>query len=267
MFRKCVLMTLALMLLAAAPVAAEFELRTWSTPVAAPANGEPVSESTSFTLRARVGGPFAGYAESTSFSLWGCSAYTPVECILFATLAGDGDVVVRWSVASLHEIAGFNVYRSLHEAGPYELLNDEPLAPESPGEYYDDSAWPATDYWYALRVVLTNGTEEAVLGGPAMVRTGGSFVTRMRSVAPNPFTEQAVIQYEIASVDHAANITIYDVSGRVVRTLDVTPPQPGRYEVAWNGRNDRGQRVASGVYYCAFEAGEERETRSIVLLR
>jgi len=163
--RMCALIVLALLLFAVLPAAAELELRTWSIPVAAPANGSPVSESTSFTMRARVGGPFAGYAESGSFSLWGCSAYTPVECVLFATLAGDGDVVVRWQVATLTNIAGFNLYRSLHEAGPYELLNEELLPAESPGEYEDDTAWPATEYWYDLRVVLTSGTEEPVLGG------------------------------------------------------------------------------------------------------
>lgn len=269
MTRKCVLMVLALLLCAAAPAMGDpsFQLLTWSTPAAAPANGEPLAGSSSFTMRSRVGGPFAGYAESGSFSLWGCSAYTPVACVFFATLAADGDVVIRWSVESMTDIGGFNVYRSFVEAGPYELLNDQPLPAESPGVYEDETAWPATEYWYELRVVLVDGSEEPVLASHASVTTGGSFVTRMRSVAPNPFTDQAVIQYEIASLEGGASFTIYDVSGRVVRAYDITPEQPGRYELAWNGRNDHGQRVASGVYYCAFEAGGKRDTRSIVLLR
>lgn len=269
MTRKCILLVLVVLLCAAVPAMGDpsFEILTWTTPVAAPANGEPLSSSSSFTMRSRVGGPFAGYAESGSFSLWGCSAYTPVECVFFATLAVDGDVVMRWTVESMTGISGFNVYRSLHQEGPYERLNEQPLAPESPGSYEDDSAWPATEFWYELRVVLADGTEEPVLSGPASVTTGGTLVTRMRSVAPNPFTEQSVIQYEIASLEGGASLVIYDISGRVVRSFDLAPERPGRYEVAWNGRNGNGQRVASGVYFCAFEAGGKRDTRSIVLLR
>ncbi|MCD4689838.1 T9SS type A sorting domain-containing protein [bacterium] len=269
MTRKCVLLALVLLLCAAAPAMGvpSFELLTWTTPGAAPAGGEPLSSSASFTMRSRVGGPFAGYAESGSFSLWGCSAYTPVECVFFASVAVDGAVIMRWSVESMSGIDGFNVYRSLAEEGPYERLNEQPLPPETPGVYEDDTAWPGTEFWYELRVVLTDGTEEPVLSGPASVVTGGSLVTRMRSVAPNPFTEQSVIQYEIASLAGGARLAIYDISGRVVRSFDVTPERPGRYEVVWNGRNEGGQRVASGVYFCAFEAGGKRDTRSIVLLR
>ena len=70
-----------------------------------------------------------------------------------------------------------------------------------------------------------------------------------------------------ASASRGARLTIYDISGRVVKTFDEGVAMPGRYKVTWNGTNDRGQRVASGVYFCAFEAAGERQTSRVVYLR
>jgi hypothetical protein len=264
--RMSVLTALALVLCAAGLAAAQsFELLTWTTPGAAPSDGEPLSGSASFSMRSRLGGPFVGHAESASFALWGCGAYTPVEGSFFASVDGHGAVVVRWSLESTAGVDGFNVYRSLSEGGPYERLNETLLSPSTPF-YEDHTVWPGTEFWYDLRVVQGD-VEESLNPGPMSVRTGGTLVTALRPAVPNPFTEQTRIQHDIASVVGGARLVIYDVAGRVVRTFDDRRDRPGRYEVTWDGRNDQGVRVASGVYFCSLEAGGERDTRPIVLLR
>ncbi len=268
MTRKCVLLTLAVLLCAAGPVLGQsFELLTWTTPAAAPADGEPVSGSTSFSMRSRLGGPFVGHAESASFALWGCSAYTPVEGSFFAFLIDDAAVVLRWTVESTSGIDGFNIYRALSREGPYERLNEWVLPLDTPGSYTDESVWPGTEFWYELRVLMSDGSEEPLSSGPTTIRTGGTLVTRLRATSPNPFTAETVIHHDIASVVGGARLVVYDVAGRVVKTFDVTPSNPGRYEIVWNGTNDNGQRVASGVYFCSLEAGGKRDTRPVVLLR
>jgi hypothetical protein len=267
---KCVLLTLAALLCAATcAVGQSFEMLTWTTPGAAPADGEPLAGSASFAMRSRLGGPFVGQADSPSFILWGCGAYTPVEGSFFATLASENGtaVVLRWVVDSTSGVEGFNVYRALSEEGPFDRLNDEPLPFETPGSYTDETVWPGTTFWYDLRAVMPDGSEEELNGGPAMVKTGGELVTGLRAASPNPFTSQTVLHHDIASVVGDARLVVYDVSGRVVRTFDVTPRHPGRYEVIWDGTNDNGQRVASGVYFCSLEAGGARNTRPVVLLR
>jgi hypothetical protein len=57
------------------------------------------------------------------------------------------------------------------------------------------------------------------------------------------------------------------VDGRRVRTLLDRVYEPGRYTLAWDGRDDGGRTVSPGVYYVRFVAGPKRFTHSVVLLR
>lgn len=83
---------------------------------------------------------------------------------------------------------------------------------------------------------------------------------------PNPFNACATIQYTIEK-GGIAEVTVYDVSGRVVRTLVNSFVPAGIHEVIWDGRNDSGVRVASGLYLCRLRAGGIVETRKLILLR
>jgi hypothetical protein len=217
-------------------------------------------------LRARAGGPFAGYAESPSFSLWGCSAFTPVEGAFFAVADGNDCVTLRWTVDSLGGILGFHVYRALDENGPFERINDAPLPPASPGTYEDREVWPGTTFWYELRADKAAGPEETVNREPVSVRTTGELRNCILAVSPNPFSEQTTLHYDVASPE-GARLVIYDVSGRVVRSLKDRYDRPGRYTDRWDGRNDAGLSVASGVYFCSLETEPAGDRRSVVRLR
>ena len=60
---------------------------------------------------------------------------------------------------------------------------------------------------------------------------------------------------------------MYDLTGRVVRTLADGVLRRGRYSVSWNGTDDRGRELARGVYFCRFSAGDFRATEKLVLQR
>ena len=60
---------------------------------------------------------------------------------------------------------------------------------------------------------------------------------------------------------------IYDVSGALVKVLENRDRQPGPYAVRWNGENDRGEQVASGVYFYRLTAGKTTLTKKMVLLK
>ncbi len=267
------LAVLAVFLVALAPVAVDdvaigegLELRTWATTCAAPA-GDPLCESPSFTLRSRLGGPFVGHAESASFALWGCGAYTPVEGAFYAEATDSECVVLRWTVETLAGIDGFHVYRSLIEDGPFERITGELLPAESPGVYEDRSVWPGTAFWYEVRAVSPDGSEETIGGAPATATTGGRFVTQLYAASPNPFRGETVIRLDLAASRQDVRLTIFDVSGRIVRTVVSEPLRAGRHELRWDGRSDTGRTVAAGVYFCRLEAGEFSENRPIVLLK
>ena len=248
------------------PESDSYELRTWAAVSGAP-DGDPLLTSTTYRLRSRLGGPFVGSAESASFALWGCSAYTPVEAIFFASLTEPLCVTLRWLVATLDGIRGFNVRRADDLEEPLEQVNDELLAPVSPAEYKDRDVLPQTEYWYELWVVDDSGAEHLASQVPIFVTTGGSYVTAFRSFSANPFRTETDVSFEIADAEGPASFTIYDVNGRLVRTLVSSRLPAGRYDIRWDGRNEAGQRLASGVYFCRFEAGGVRETASVVLLK
>lgn len=262
---KCALMALLVILVTSLPAGAEFELRTWATTAAAPADGGSHSTSASFEMVSRFGGPFVGSAESASFALWGCSV-TPVEAYLVATETEPLCVTLRWSSDALGGVLGLNVYRAVHEDGPFHRVNEEVLPAGGSGFYEDRTVWPGCPFWYELRAVLPDESED-VVGQRVMVRTGGTLTTRLYAASPNPFREVTLIQHDISTASRGARLVIYDIAGRVVRSFDAATGSPGRYTVTWDGTSDAGQRVASGVYFCALEANGARQTRRIVYLR
>ena len=62
-------------------------------------------------------------------------------------------------------------------------------------------------------------------------------------------------------------LAIYDPAGHVIRVLERTERAAGRYSATWNGKDDSGRGVASGMYFCRIKAGKFNQTRKIVYLR
>ena len=114
-------------------------------------------------------------------------------------------------------------------------------------------------------VLLLNGAEGAM---SASTRHGAShrFTNWMGQNFPNPFNPQTLIPYSIA-VAGKVELTVYDVSGRLVRQLVKENRVPGAYRVVWDGRDSKGNRVASGVYFYKLAAGRFTATRKLVLLK
>ena len=95
--------------------------------------------------------------------------------------------------------------------------------------------------------------------------------TKLLANYPNPFNPETWIPYRLAE-DAFVTLTIYDGSGRVVRTLDVGHRIASAYEsrskaVYWDGKNEFGERVASGVYFYTLMAGDYSATRRMVILK
>jgi len=63
------------------------------------------------------------------------------------------------------------------------------------------------------------------------------------------------------------SLVVYDATGRLVRTLLNENQPAGARDVTWNGQDDHGTTVASGVYFCKMTAGKFSETRRMVMLK
>lgn len=84
---------------------------------------------------------------------------------------------------------------------------------------------------------------------------------------PNPFNPETTLEY-VLPLNKKVSLRIYDMMGRVVRTLVKDELQSaGRQRVRWDGKNDKGQRVASGVYLYSLEFGNFKKTNRMTLLK
>ena len=83
---------------------------------------------------------------------------------------------------------------------------------------------------------------------------------------PNPFNPKTVIPYEIM-VSGPISIAIIDITGKHVRSLINEHKSPGTYTVKWNGKNNYGDNVATGTYFCIMTAGNLTTSQKILLLR
>jgi predicted DNA-binding protein (UPF0251 family) len=88
---------------------------------------------------------------------------------------------------------------------------------------------------------------------------------------PNPFNPETWIPYQIREPGEVA-IRIYDVQGRLVRTLDLGQRDAGFYlgrtkAAYWNGQNSAGEKVASGTYFYQIKAGDFSATRRMLIVK
>ncbi len=85
---------------------------------------------------------------------------------------------------------------------------------------------------------------------------------------PNPFNPETTIEFSMPEgFSEAVELSIFNVMGQRVRTLVKGNLAAGRYAKVWNGSNDAGTRVASGVYFYRFTAGSFTQTRKLLLIK
>ncbi len=83
---------------------------------------------------------------------------------------------------------------------------------------------------------------------------------------PNPFNPTTTIRFQIPQPEHVT-ITVYDILGRQVNKLINGLYKAGSHQVHWNGKNERGQSVASGLYIYRIKAGNFMQSKKMLLLK
>jgi hypothetical protein len=110
----------------------------------------------------------------------------------------------------------------------------------------------------------TEGTAASLASSSAEMQTVWTF--SLSAARPNPSLESTLIEFSVA---HQVPVTIcvYNAVGRLIKTLVRSELMAGPYNIAWDGRDDGGRRVASGVYFYQMNAGGWRSERKLVLLQ
>ncbi len=133
------------------------------------------------------------------------------------------------------------------------------------------SLTPATQYFYRLASAdpsgnLTSVSERTFVttGDPVTVSHPVPF--HLAQNAPNPFNPTTTIHFGLPE-SGPVRLVIYDVNGRLVRTLVAGHRTAGRHEAKWDARDEAGRVVASGVYLYRLTAGADVSVRRMVLVR
>ena len=101
----------------------------------------------------------------------------------------------------------------------------------------------------------------------------GPKVFMLYQSSPNPFragneTSAALLRFDLPGSEAAhVELAIYDVTGRFVRRLVSSEYAPGAYETRWDGRNEHGELIPSGIYVYRLQAGSHTASRKMNVVR
>ena len=204
----------------------------------------------------------------------------PVSLTAFSATPEADKIVLKWTTQSEVNNLGFEVYRSGEETGAYAMIASFENTPALQGggnsntarEYtYEDAILSnGGTYWYQIADVDYQGVR--TFHGPVSAQAPDLIpeAYALRPNYPNPFNPETTIRFEVPA-DPASNgkiaLAIYNNLGMVVRTLVSGSVQPGIHTVKWDGRNDRGDQMASGVYFLRLQAGSFVQTQKMLLVR
>ena len=148
---------------------------------------------------------------------------------------------------------------TLDYALPVVYRTDAGIAPLA------DSSWSSAVFRFSDN--QENIVEHAVYV-TAVEETGEGIIKDALSMAntPNPFNAVTTIRIDLPRALHVA-LSVYDVSGKLVATIVDRRMTEGPHEIIWNARDERGETVDSGIYFCRLVAGDFVQTKKMVLLR
>lgn len=138
--------------------------------------------------------------------------------------------------------------------------------------YTDSQVIAGNTYYYKLTAVDFAGNESdpsnevmAVAGTITMINDNSDIIRDfgLKQNYPNPFNPTTTIEYSIPRPSKVS-VTIYNTAGQEIRRLSDEFKEPGSYKIEWDGRDNSGRTVSSGVYFYQMIAGDYKQVmRSI----
>jgi hypothetical protein len=185
----------------------------------------------------------------------------PVAFGSFAANAGEGAVVLYWTTAADEALSGFRLYRA-QGSGQFSCITERSLSPYT-STYEDRKIEPGMEYRYIVAAVTLDDREVR-----SQVVTVSSITPQLvlQQNVPNPFNPRTTIGFSLPSSQRVL-LAIYDAQGRCVRRLFDGFVPTGQREITWDGKDDEGRPVASGVYFYRLRTGKQVLTRKMLLLK
>jgi hypothetical protein len=178
--------------------------------------------------------------------------------------AGDWAVQLNWFSSGDRNYGGFWIYRGDSPEALTKLTSD-PWRGSAPYEYLDENVEANRTYFYQVGGIAALGREElsemVEITTPDWAKLG----TQLSRIHPNPFVQASEIEFTVPERG-PVRVSIYDVSGRLIRTLLDAELPAGEHATSWNGTNDAGEIVTGGVYVARLEAAGASHAKKTVYL-
>lgn len=198
----------------------------------------------------------------------------PVELASFTATVEKNNVLLVWITATETNNFGFDIERRVHSSEEWTKIafksGKGTTTIPARYEYQDRSLQPGT-YEYRLKQIDTDGAFEysgivtAVIGLPQSFALHQNF--------PNPFNPSTTIHYQLPSRvgefqgKKRTILKIYNLLGAEVRTLVDQEQAPGFYQVNWDGKDNFGKQVTTGVYIYRLRSGDFVATKKMVFVQ
>jgi len=238
--------------------------------------GDKSSGSTSLSVTASTS---AANSEGSSRSLsvafvadW--DVPVPAELANFAgQVTADKDVLLQWSVVSQSNNLGWEVYRSTDRVR-FETVGELVLGAGTTDELmnyaFTDGSYPAVGalYYYLKQIDLSGHTARSnvieVRLSPVQILPTAN---QLHQNFPNPFNPETTISFDLKE-GAVVDLSVYDMAGQHVRTLATGQAlSVGSYSYLWDGLNDSGVKVGTGVYLYHLKSGEFTSVKKMALLK
>jgi hypothetical protein len=174
------------------------------------------------------------------------------------------EVSLSWTAPAPYPVVGYNVYRGA------DRLNTAPLTAT---QYVDNTGIPGQTYAYTVKAVYTNPTGEsgpsnavnsAIVGNDDQIVLPA--ITALTGNTPNPFNPSTTISYSLKA-DSPVVIEIYNQKGQLVRSFQSSFTKAGYHHLTWDGTDERGSKVSSGVYLYKMLAGSYSSSKKMILMK
>jgi hypothetical protein len=190
-----------------------------------------------------------------------------VPSSLVVAYNSPGGNALAWDPSADEDFQYFRVYRG---ATPGFTPSSANLVRSTATTGWSDPDHHDGGVHYKVTAVDHAGNESAPASPGSVTAIGDHSVPEAFALypnVPNPFNPTTRIRYDVARGGGEVSLRIYDVSGRVVRTLVDGLQSAGRKSVEWDGRDDAGSQVASGVYFCRLVSPSYQRTNKMVLTK
>lgn len=190
----------------------------------------------------------------------------PVTLVSLITTVERNRVRLEWRTANETNNLGFEIERR-RLPGAWETIGfvEGAGTTTAPRVYtYVDDGLQSGVYEYRILQLESDGGFEILDTIRVEIAIPTQFVLEQNF--PNPFNPATTIRYQVGKESGGSNtqIAVFDLLGREVRRLVDAQQEPGYYEVVWDGRDDQGRIVPSGIYFVRLQSGSLSLVRRMV---